>query len=535
MRRKLVFALAASLAAAAPAAPATFQDGLALYRHAHLDEARATWEEALERDPRDRRLLAYLAETYRRQGQSERASEYAERTLRLDSCDTHALNVLADLHNPHFETVEDTSFDQTQRYLARAAACDSADGNTWFDVYVLATRAGDRRSERAAVRWMGKSGILTPAVLAYARWTLQDLPRQAILLTNGDMDTYPERVLQEEEGFRADVGVVNVSLLEDPRYARVMAKRLGLPFVDMTETPPADTAEAGLTPAWRLVRRWISDVETKKLGRPFAIATTVELSFRPPDPRLRFQDWEHIRYAGPYYYFLPGERGQEFPDTSRLRANLQRVPVAAFRGSWADESDTSPIHHASTGSLRSNIASMGLIYASAFAASGQEAPLREAIDWLKRYASESGMDMNPALFDSVFQRMRAEMGAEPGAEPKAEAPRVREPAPVMSSPSDPGDPKPGDYVYVEELPEAITKVPPSYPEEARQKGIQGTVVVQALVGEYGVVKNTYVTRSVPGLDRAAEEAVRQWTFKPAKAKGKPIAVWVAVPVRFTLH
>lgn len=96
------------------------------------------------------------------------------------------------------------------------------------------------------------------------------------------------------------------------------------------------------------------------------------------------------------------------------------------------------------------------------------------------------------------------------------------------------DPAFGEYVFVEELPEALHKVAPSYPEDARRAGIDGTVLVQALIGKDGHVKDTRVTKSIPMLDAAAERAVRQWTFVPAKSKGKPVAVWVAVPVKFRL-
>jgi TonB family protein len=96
-------------------------------------------------------------------------------------------------------------------------------------------------------------------------------------------------------------------------------------------------------------------------------------------------------------------------------------------------------------------------------------------------------------------------------------------------------PKMGDYVFVEELPEAITRVAPQYPDAARNSGITGTVIVQALVDREGKVRETHVTRSIPGLDEAAVHAVEQWVFKPARSKGEPVAVWVAVPVRFNLH
>jgi len=96
-------------------------------------------------------------------------------------------------------------------------------------------------------------------------------------------------------------------------------------------------------------------------------------------------------------------------------------------------------------------------------------------------------------------------------------------------------PEYGAYVYVEELPEAITQVRPQYPDIAREASVDGTVMIQALVGKDGRVKDTRVVKSIPMLDAAAVAAVRQWVFKPALSSNKPVAVWVAVPIRFTLH
>jgi len=92
-------------------------------------------------------------------------------------------------------------------------------------------------------------------------------------------------------------------------------------------------------------------------------------------------------------------------------------------------------------------------------------------------------------------------------------------------------PELGEYVLVDELPEVVTKVKPEYPSD--RGSVDGTVIVQALVGRDGRVKDTRVTKSVPMLDEAAVAAVRQWVFKPAMSGGKPVAVWVAVPISFS--
>ena len=107
---------------------------------------------------------------------------------------------------------------------------------------------------------------------------------------------------------------------------------------------------------------------------------------------------------------------------------------------------------------------------------------------------------------------------------------------VVAPPGEEELPKFGEYVYVEELPEAVTKVQPVYPEIARDAGVDGTVFVQALVGKDGKVKDTRVTKSDSEmLNAAAVSAVQHWVFKPALSNNKPVAVWVAVPVRFSLH
>ena len=126
-----------------------------------------------------------------------------------------------------------------------------------------------------------------------------------------------------------------------------------------------------------------------------------------------------------------------------------------------------------------------------------------------------------------------ERPAEKAVRPPLEAPPVIEAPPAAPTPG--RRPAFGEYVYVEELPEAVTKSAPVYPDEARRAGIEGQVTVQALVLEDGTVGDIRLVKSIPGLDEAAVACVRQWRFKPALSKGTPVAVWVAVPVRFSLR
>jgi periplasmic protein TonB len=108
------------------------------------------------------------------------------------------------------------------------------------------------------------------------------------------------------------------------------------------------------------------------------------------------------------------------------------------------------------------------------------------------------------------------------------------PAPAIQVPANPRRPEIGEYVPVDELPEAIMKREPFYPDEAKAAALEGTVIVNALVVEDGSVEEARAIPSIAALEDAAVACVRQWRFKPAMSGGKPVAVWVAVPVRFFL-
>ena len=87
---------------------------------------------------------------------------------------------------------------------------------------------------------------------------------------------------------------------------------------------------------------------------------------------------------------------------------------------------------------------------------------------------------------------------------------------------------------MDELADPVSKVLPEYPS-GLHAGVEGTVLVRALVCEHGRVVKTEVVQSIPVLDEAATHAVMQWTFRPARSGGRPVAVWVDTPVRFTIQ
>jgi len=80
----------------------------------------------------------------------------------------------------------------------------------------------------------------------------------------------------------------------------------------------------------------------------------------------------------------------------------------------------------------------------------------------------------------------------------------------------------------------IHKVQPAYPPLARQARVQGTVVLQALIGKDGTIQNLHVVSGHPMLTGSALEAVKQWRYKPYYLNGEPVEVETTINVNFTL-
>ena len=81
-------------------------------------------------------------------------------------------------------------------------------------------------------------------------------------------------------------------------------------------------------------------------------------------------------------------------------------------------------------------------------------------------------------------------------------------------------------------PVKIKDVPPVYPAIAKSARVGGTVVVEATIGTDGKVVDAHVVKSVPLLDQAALDAVRQWEYRPSMVGGKPVPVVMTVNVNF---
>jgi TonB family protein len=84
-------------------------------------------------------------------------------------------------------------------------------------------------------------------------------------------------------------------------------------------------------------------------------------------------------------------------------------------------------------------------------------------------------------------------------------------------------------------PKKIKDVRPVYPREGLATQARGTVILDVTIGTDGKVKDAKVIHSVPQLDLAALEAVRQWEYEPTRVNGALVALIMTVVVNFAIQ
>ena len=84
-----------------------------------------------------------------------------------------------------------------------------------------------------------------------------------------------------------------------------------------------------------------------------------------------------------------------------------------------------------------------------------------------------------------------------------------------------------------QAPKKIKDVTPLYPAVAQSARVAGAVTIEATIGPDGKVMDAKVVHSIPLLDQAALDAVRQWEYLPTLLNGVPVPVLVTVTINFT--
>jgi TonB family protein len=130
--------------------------------------------------------------------------------------------------------------------------------------------------------------------------------------------------------------------------------------------------------------------------------------------------------------------------------------------------------------------------------------------------SSAGAELPLALSRSSSARVPALGEAAPGPQNTPPPARIKVPANVQQT-------------------KAIHMVPPVYPPDAKAKGAEGTVILDAIIAANGTVKNLTVLSGDPAFASAAITAVQQWVYKTTLLNGRPVEVDTTITLTFTLH
>jgi TonB family protein len=143
--------------------------------------------------------------------------------------------------------------------------------------------------------------------------------------------------------------------------------------------------------------------------------------------------------------------------------------------------------------------------------------------WLKSYdktrelAAAAKSAGEKAEADAVDSKQKADVAAKARASVVAKARTA--PAPLRIG----GNVRP---------PTKVKDVTPVYPAIAKSANVSGEVAIEATIGTDGKVSDAKVVRSIPLLDQAALDAVRQWEYMPTLLNGVPVPVTTMVRINF---
>ena len=392
-------------AEAASTPPDTLFDRVVeLFREDRMPEAVVLLREQIAREPRDTGSRALLGHLYHHLEMPAEGIRSAREALRIDACSSNAHVVLSILYNPIHSGAGHTDADSSWSHARAAPACDEDDGNAWINVYAQALERGDEvLADRALLR-LHELGFFAPSIVAHNRWVLESLPPRAILVTYGDLDTYPAWMLQAALDVRPDVLVVNANFLNLPWYAERLRRMHRVPF----ETPPhlVTAMEAGLRddgsvvlPAHRIVEGWRLLRRTGDLQRDLAFAPSI-----PADL------YEHgsgaVRHVGTHRILDPRATADRV-DEQAIAAALAGVRASDFAGPGTTPRDRSLVRnaHRTPGGLFPFFA--GLDLAREQLDRGRREDARRTITWARAFAAEVGL--GPDLLVLV-EELDAELG-----------------------------------------------------------------------------------------------------------------------------
>ncbi len=301
---------AATRASALPATPESVVSmRIRILPAERYQELRDEWTAYTKRNPSDARGWMELAKAARYAGTPcEEFIPWARRAVELAPGSAEAHAVLGGstwkIYCPSAPEDPTSAIEE----LEAALRLDPTRGDPHFTLWVMRLFQGDREKADAHLRALLETRALPEPIIDFGYNLLIGLEPNAILITNGDNDTYPALALQAARGTRRDVTVVNHSLLNTTWYRRLLREGrdpVPVPLLeDEPEGPQAGPALEGM----------IQALHASGWKRPLYVAITVSGS------RVTFPN--RLSLEGLAYRVLP-EHGEEPKiDLAKLEQNL---------------------------------------------------------------------------------------------------------------------------------------------------------------------------------------------------------------------
>lgn len=146
---------------------------------------------------------------------------------------------------------------EPRRLLERAAALDPSYHDPWYPLVTISMADRERERRDIALRHLLENGAIADEVMDFSYNMLACLEKNAILITNGDNDTYPGWILTWIVGYRPDVRIVNRSLLNTEWY----------PHLVIEEGVPAFVTKESLA---GLLNAFVATMKEKGVKKPSA-------------------------------------------------------------------------------------------------------------------------------------------------------------------------------------------------------------------------------------------------------------------------